>query len=309
MSKPLLVGSIAMLLLSACPSENSQHDDAGTNEDSGSQDGGNNQGTDGGSADAGDGGPGNGCGTCAFGQRCEGSGASAVCRSVRVLILDDDEAPLDRNGPSVELALLDAGLDVTLGPVYFAWDGGLTTSDGGSVDVVYWLQANYYSDDLLPEGEIALNQFVASGGGLVRTEWGGWNVADGDPPNVPPYSLLPVSLSTDYGEYAGDLTIDQPNHPLARDVSSAASYGGWTDAGVLPETQVVITSTGTGGDAPAGLPMVSFIELDGGARIIHLNTGLGYYLTPDGGLYDYGPGMDKVLRNAAIFGGHGEGPP
>ena len=178
-------------------------------------------------------------------------------KSTRVLLLGDLGSETQ-----VETALRDAGHEVTTLARYLEWDG--FTPDVTRFDVVVYLDGREYAEGLSLEGDSALAAFVASGGGLIRTEWSVWAGmvnAETDP-------LLPLTYAGNF-EYGPTWNLVVPGHALAAELpASWTDTNGYSYGTPHPNATVVFESEN-------GHPLLSFRD-DTGGTVVHINHDLTY---------------------------------
>ena len=185
---------------------------------------------------------------------------------LRVLLLGDQgsQAPIER-------ALLDAGYVVTTIPLYSDWNG--VTPAASEFDVVVYLDGMLFGQGLAPAADAALASFVASGGGLVRTEWSVY-VGLRNPATDP---LLPVTYASGFQYDGTTWSVALPDHPLVAGVDpSWWDQGSFTFVSPRPTATVVIRN-------PQGRPMLTY-RTDTGGTVVHVNHALSYrrvVLTPN----------------------------
>jgi hypothetical protein len=226
---------------------------------------------------------------------------------VRALILEDyDEAyGTGSSWPTARGAFADTPVEAVSVGYFRTWDGGIPTE---GVDVVLWLSAKNYNWELTPAGEATLNMLTARGVGLVRTEWAAYAVSRDyfGSPARPPYGLLPVEYGGSYWDSGdvGDWSIALPAHPLATGLIHPHSYAGGSVVSVTPGATAVLMVDPSDGGEFGNTPTLTVSESEG-FRLVHFNHDLCYRAVDGAGLCDLGPEMDRVLRNAVIYAGHG----
>lgn len=188
--------------------------------------------------------------------------AAAPAFAVRVLLLGDNGSE-----DPVTTALRNAGDQVTSGGLYYNWDG--VTPNANNFDVVVLLDGVDWDYSLQPTAVSALQGFVASGHGLVVTEWGVWDVwytkwsaAFG--------TLMPTE-SPDGVIGTGDTwKVVDPGSPLVAGVpvSWTESSADWTHVIAKPGTTVVIKGSGHN-------PLLSYSNANDGT-VVHLNNAMAY---------------------------------
>lgn len=189
----------------------------------------------------------------------------AACRAPTVLVWGDGNATALAN----LVAALDAdGMDATSGGTYY----DQTLTDFSAYDTVLWLEGTNYGNSLQPGVEQALVEHVASGKGLVRTEWGIWYATsrlDQGQPIVNPLAvgLLPFDPPADNSLYAYNPThvVVQPAHPLARGIqaSFAAGATGYVTLALNETGEAIVETTN-------GWPALSLSRGNVG-RVVHIN--------------------------------------
>ena len=212
---------------------------------------------------------------------CLSGGSSA--RAANVLLLGDTEADLE-----VGVALENAGHAVTVAGPYFAWDG--IQPDVFDHQVVVLLSGEAYELDLQPAALFALENFLASGCGLVTTEWSAYAVSNGKRSEAFG-DLLPVeSPFGDFGEGAV-WSVLTPGHPLVAGVpASFADDGGWSELDAPTGTTVVIADPDHGAN-----PLLSYARLPDGGTSVHVNHDLTYELE------SVPANILRLITNAARF--------
>lgn len=207
--------------------------------------------------------------------------AAAPAFAVNVLLLGD-------NGSEsvVTTALQNAGDQVTSGGVYDAWDG--VTPNVNDFDVVVLLDGIHWGYSLQPAALSALQAFVASGHGLVVTEWCAYDVWY--PYKTAGFGALMPTESPDgaYG-YGDTWTVVDSGSPLVAGVppSWTESSAGWTHVIAKSGTTVVIEGTG-------GNPLLSYSNANGGT-VVHLNHSMTYNNDP------VSANVRQLLVNAVAF--------
>jgi hypothetical protein len=201
---------------------------------------------------------------------------------LQVLLLGDGGSETQ-----VETALVNAGYEVTTIPRYVDWDG--VAPNVADFDVVIYLDGKEFGMGLVPAADAALADFVAAGGGLVRTEWSVW--AGLVNPLTDP--LLPLTYAGFYRygtSRATDWTVVLPGHPLAAGVDPV-----WRDLGdyslATPDaTATVVVETDD------GWPLVT-TGSDAGGTVVHINHALTYRG------FNLDPNVLQLFVNAAAFAG------
>ncbi len=173
------------------------------------------------------------------------------CRPGRVLVLDDT------GGTTLLADLQAAGFAAADGGRYYWWD---QSPDLSNFDTILWLEGkeHNYGKPLLPGIDQLIADFVAAGGGLVRTEWGIWSAATQrvlgntvtNPASigVTPVALPTVVRSKDAGS---SWTVTNAASPLTRNLPATfAATGGYTVLALLPGSEAVATYTSHGQFAP-----------------------------------------------------------
>ncbi len=179
-----------------------------------------------------------------------------------VMLLGDTDAEYQ-----IQPALEAAGHTVTFAGYYYDWDG--VTPNVADFDVVVLLDGYDYSYALLPEAATALQSFVASGCGLVTTEWIAYDVCQGYKGAIVG-DLLPVTMPdcSDYGS-VDTWTVDNPGHSLAAGLpASWSDDAGWSTVTAKSGADVIVSGT-------AGNPMVVTSDAAGGT-VVYLNQDMTY---------------------------------
>jgi hypothetical protein len=195
---------------------------------------------------------------------------------VRVLLLGDN-----RSQAPVETAMLAAGYEVTTFTRYTDWDGITPSID--QFDVAVYLDGFEYGRGLLPAADAALDSFVRSGGGLVRTEWSSW-VGTMNPMTDPHTPLIANGGYRDGSTWM----VTMPSHPLVAGVAPT-----WYDPGSIAYGQPAPGATVVA-ESDDGWPLVTFGQ-DSGGTVVHINNALTY------GSRTMDPNTIQLLVNAASF--------
>jgi hypothetical protein len=128
--------------------------------------------------------------------------------------------------------------------------------------VVVYLDGIEYGNGLDPQADAALAEFVANGGGLIRTEWSVW--AGTVNPQTDP--LTPLTYAGQY-KYGTGWQVLLPDHPLAKDVPDLWwATNGYSYGDPVPGATVVIESD-------AGWPLMTY-RSDTGGTVVHINHDL-----------------------------------
>ena len=203
---------------------------------------------------------------------------------LRVLLLGDGDP-----GSSAQVgeALVRAGHEVSHGGDYWEWD--TVEHDPEDHDVVVWLEGDSYGSPLIPTSEEALLAFVAGGGGLIRTEWGGYSAEgyEDEPLNV----LLPAKprAGSPYG-YEPRWTVSDARHPLAFGLPRRfRGDGGFSYLDLAPKATSPLSGYGV-------VPMAAVSDESGG-RVVHVNHDITY--TTD----EIAPTILDLLVNAVEYAG------
>ncbi len=225
---------------------------------------------------------------------------------MRILVLEDSTDPLRSAWPALRAAFsTDAGVlaDTRSAGHFGSWDG--SSPWAGRPDSIVWFQGNDYDFPVSAGAEHSLLTWVAQGTGLVRTEWGGWTSAF-DPGASAAGNILPIIPTTNYSDGQGPWIATAPTHPIAQGVGVPwpGTHVGFGIFSARPGATVVFTGSGDGGSVAQGVPMVTTGLYDGGARLVHINHDLCFSQAADGGC-DFDPNIGPLIRNAAIFAGHG----
>lgn len=204
------------------------------------------------------------------------NGEAQAFDPIDVLLLGDGRSQF-----ALEGALLDAGYRVTTVAHYADWDGA--RPDAAKFDVVLYLDGFDHGRGLSPRADVALADFVADGGGLIRTEWSLWSGVVN--PRTDP--LLPVVYRGSY-RYGATWLPAIADHPMVQGLpASWDDPAGYTFAAAVPGATVVI---GT----PDGWPLLTYGSAAGGT-VVHVNHSLTY----DGVELD--PNLVRLFVNATAF--------
>lgn len=199
-----------------------------------------------------------------------------------VLVLGDGGSDLDMID-----TLRNAGLTVSFGGRYDAWDGLFPAPTNHAA--VLFLDGYDFGFGLQTTAEDALTNYVASGGGLVATEWTAWD-AYYNSLDAAFASLLPVYLPTNSYGAGTTWTVNDPNHPILAGLPSE-----WPDPAEYSLVNAKPGATVLAQDTN-GVPMVTFWDPAGG-RVVHLNNAL----TSDG--VTPSPEIHQLIVNAVKFAG------
>ena len=160
-----------------------------------------------------------------------------------VLVLGDGRSESD----AID-ALLGAGLKVSFGGRYDGWDGLFPVAANHSA--ILLLDGYNYGLGLQATAENALTNFVASGGGLVVSEWTSYDVLEG-------YfdaafgALLPVTQPVYREGSAAVWTTTVPNHPILAGLPAQWSDGaGYSFVVAKSNATVLVQNTN-------GVPLVT----------------------------------------------------
>ncbi len=198
-----------------------------------------------------------------------------------VLLLGDGDAETQ-----VQAALEAAGHTVTYAGIYYDWDG--VDPAVTDFDVVVMLDGYDYGYPLQAAAATALQGFVASGCGLVMTEWTAYDVCRGYKGTVIG-DLMPVTMSdcSDYGDQ-DTWTVLDPTHPLVAGLpSSWTDDAGWST--VAPKAGSVVVVSGASDN-----PLVTYSTALGGT-VVHLNHDMTYTTST------IDPNALQLIVNAAGF--------
>jgi hypothetical protein len=174
-----------------------------------------------------------------------------------VLVLDDGGS-----AAQVVAALRAGGVVVVEGPNYAEWDGSTPPLDG--VQVVLLLQGLNYNPRLGQLADVAIRDFVAAGGGLVRTERAAASADSEGAMRVD--ASLPVVFDDGYGD-GEDWWVDDRDHELVQGLPAKwEEPGGFSEVEAIAEATVILSTR-------SGIPLVSLRE-DLPGRVVHLNHDL-----------------------------------
>lgn len=221
---------------------------------------------------------------------------AAPLAPTKVLVLGDHDpvSAAPDAGAQVIAALTTAGLEVTDGGYYAAWDA--TAPDPADFDVVYLLQGENYASPLAdPTLADHLLAFVSAGGTLVRTEWAGYMLSDapGDP-----FATITATLPVTYDDAFGYVSTwqaaaGQGGHPYLDGVSLPMStISGYSQVTASPGAEV-LAELSTTDAVPLVIPALVVAPLDLG-RLVYLNHDLTYSMP------ELDPGVLTVLTNIAL---------
>jgi hypothetical protein len=134
------------------------------------------------------------------------------------------------NNTAAVNALMAAGHTVTLSAqTYGSFDGsGLTLSDYNAI--VLLQNDSSTGANILPTGQTALLNYVATGGGLVTGEWTIWGNADAGFNGILA-PALPVTPSTTFDQAGATYTIATPDATLDNGLPSAFSFTPYDNGG------------------------------------------------------------------------------
>jgi hypothetical protein len=167
------------------------------------------------------------------------------------------------------------------------WDG-TNPSPVGFVAVVL-LDGVDYGDDMPLGGQQALMNYVSNGGGLIVTEWIGYEVENGRYASMRP--LIPLTRT---GGFTGFFTFDVIRaHPVTTGVSSSFSLATGLSSGYANSGTAVVTRRD---DGSAAVVVKEF----GVGRIVHFASAGNYDSRPF-----TVPDMQRLLVNAADWAGRG----
>ncbi len=133
-------------------------------------------------------------------------------RTGNVLLLADGGSQTDVQGVLDELG----GYSVTVVADDALYNGDNPSLDG--FDLVIYLDGIAYGSDMPLSGQQEIVDFVGNGGGLIVTEWVGYEVADGRLQTLAP--ILPMAR-TGGGTATRTYTVDSPSHPVTAGVASS----------------------------------------------------------------------------------------
>jgi len=159
--------------------------------------------------------------------------------------------------------LLYAGYAVVDGGWFWEWDGAEPSLDG--VDVVVWPGNADAEYGLVPAAAEELEQFVADGGGLLRTEFAAHSICSGDAELAE--ELMPVDCTSQVLSDVWWLVTDD-DHPLTEGLDSYfTSWCQSTEVSLRDGAVAVIESYGDGS------PLLSYIQ-HGDGLVVHINDTL-----------------------------------
>jgi hypothetical protein len=213
---------------------------------------------------------------CLRGERCSDLLEGFECIPYRVLILEESVDSL-----VIGQALEALGAEVVEGPGFGAWDGADPALD--DVDAVLWFEGVSWFDVMGDAAQTALAEWVANGGGLVRTEWAAFVSGSR---SGPADALLPVTYDGTYtfgntwrrvvpGAFVGESLDDVFTDDVA----------GWASVTPIAEADVDWQDED-------GVPLVASTTTFGG-RVVYVN----HDATHSGAI---GPDMVVVLTDAAL---------
>jgi hypothetical protein len=149
---------------------------------------------------------------------------------VRVFLLPDaPDCPADpRWGCDGVVTLADAlhgaGHQVTLGPLEFLWDATNPTLDG--FDAVVHLNGATFHTPLPRASQLALEEFVRTGGGYVGSQFNGFELYDGRQVDMPNLVLQLWPLPDNCSEFDMTWTVvpGQETHPMLDGVPASFTF-------------------------------------------------------------------------------------
>ncbi|MFG0252658.1 MAG: hypothetical protein ACF8NJ_07300, partial [Phycisphaerales bacterium JB038] len=187
-----------------------------------------------------------------------GSAALAPAGTPMTVMLIGDGAGDD----DVQTILERAGHTVIYAGAHWEWDG--VTPDIAACDVALFLDGNNPGYVMDPVAQTALVDFMATGGGLVITEWAAYDTFYDyfACPAISP--MLPVySLDGDV-ESETIWTVLDPLHLLTEALPTEwEQYAGFSILEAIPEATVVVEN-------PDGVPLVTYRD-DLPGLVVHLN--------------------------------------
>lgn len=200
-----------------------------------------------------------------------------------VLVLGDGRSESD----AID-ALLGAGLKVSFGGRYDGWDGLFPVAANHSA--ILLLDGYKYGLGLQAKAEKALTNFVASGGGLVASEWTSYDVLE-DYFDAAFGALIPVTQPVYVEGSAAEWTVLNPSHPILAGLPAQWSDGaGYSFVVAKPNATVLVQNTN-------GVPLVTVSGAAGGT-VVHLNHDMTYTVA------SLGPEIRQLIVNAVTFAGH-----
>ncbi len=226
----------------------------------------------------------------------------ARCRAARVLVLDDKGSTTLVEDLKKEL------FDVEDGGPYYEWN---QSPDLSNIDTVLWLEGKelHYGKALRSGMDELLANYVAAGGGLIRTEWSLWiasmqQLLGNAAVNPATVRLMPVGLTPDafFAEVGYSWTVTNPTSPLTRNLpATIATTGGYSLLDLLPGSEAVATTfdvRAVGGvTLETVVPVVSYTAIHGGITV-HVNDTLLYN---NGVRTSLPSGIKQVYFNAVHF--------
>lgn len=217
---------------------------------------------------------------CFPAQRCELDETEVSgrrCVPIQVLILEEGSG-----SASVGDMLETLGADIVRGPLFAEWDAVDPGLD--DIDSVIWMEGRNYSSDMGAEAQTALADFVADGGGLVRTEWSTYSANEGSAD-----VLLPVDAPDSDYEYGNTWTRVVADHPIGASLDAEFDIEGAGFSVVQADEGSIIVWSGAEDN-----PLLTVTESFGG-RVVHINHDVVYSVD------ELGPIMDRMFADAAIW--------
>jgi MYXO-CTERM domain-containing protein len=149
--------------------------------------------------------------------------AAAPARAADVLVLWDT---LDEDTPALEAALVAAGHTVTYGDtVESEYDGTNPAPDG--FDAVIHLNGTTHAEDMPSDGQIALVDYVAAGGGFIHGEWNAYEHLYARMAYMEDLTLLERASGTE-GTVTVEVVGGMEAHPVLDGVAASFSFSaGW----------------------------------------------------------------------------------
>lgn len=221
------------------------------------------------------------------------SGLAAQAQNVQVLSSGDELVD------QAAIALLEnAGFQASLGPEYWQLDA---SSDFSAFDAVLALGGPNWADgwSFTEEAQQVLADYAASGGGIVFSEWFGYNAA------VRGWVALGGLLPTTYGGYISGETVDYteaaPTSGTAATVTcmvpslvaAAADNFAGTESMLVakPDATVFFESATSGGAGLTGWDV-------GAGRVMHFSSSIGVNQLAD-------PDFSRLILNSLAWADEG----
>lgn len=202
--------------------------------------------------------------TCTVAQRCAAvAGTGPTCVAIRVLVLEESS-----NTTLVD-ELTRQGFAVTRGPTFGTWDG-LDPELAGH-DVLFWQQGTAWTQTMDSAVQATVANWVAAGGGLVRTEWSIYNYTTF---SGPADAILPMESTDNTYTYGATWERAIAGHPIGASLTPPYTWDdrGYTFFTPSPAAEVVWRATD-------GTPLVTTTRSFGGP-VVHVNHDLHYDTEP-----------------------------